>query len=163
LVIKPKPNRTGRFFQKFNRFNRFFFRFGFFGYFFSGFFGLIGFLVFLLTLAPCYGQSLIKICLGHRAPVNFELCRVSMLSTLLHCFAYSYVPSRGLSEAWTSTLSTSFTHLEYIYIYMSGQLVILTLMFFFFKKQRRWWMIYWHKIRWLESESLKSCVMAILC
>jgi hypothetical protein len=29
LFIKPKPNRTGRFFQKFNRFNRFFFRFGF--------------------------------------------------------------------------------------------------------------------------------------
>jgi hypothetical protein len=25
LFIKPKPNRTGRFFQKFNRFNRFFF------------------------------------------------------------------------------------------------------------------------------------------
>jgi hypothetical protein len=25
LVIKPKPNRTGWFFQKFNRFNRFFF------------------------------------------------------------------------------------------------------------------------------------------
>ena len=47
LLIKPKPNRTGRFFQKFNRF---FFRFGFFGYFFSGFLGLIGFLVFLLTL-----------------------------------------------------------------------------------------------------------------
>jgi hypothetical protein len=49
LLIKPKPNRTGRFFQKFNRFNRFFFRFGFFGYFVSGFLGLIGFLVFLLT------------------------------------------------------------------------------------------------------------------
>jgi len=49
LVIKPKPNRTGRFFQKFNRFNWFFFRFGFFGYFFSGFLGLIGFPVFLLT------------------------------------------------------------------------------------------------------------------
>jgi len=97
LVIK--PNRTGRFFQKFNRFNRFFFRFGFFDYFFSSFLGLIGFLVFLLTLTPCYGQSLIKICLGHRAPVNLELYRVSMLSTLLHCFAYSYVPSRGLSEA----------------------------------------------------------------
>ena len=49
LLIKPKPNRTGRFFQKCNRFNRFFFRFGFFGYFFSGFLGLIGFPVFLLT------------------------------------------------------------------------------------------------------------------
>ena len=49
LFIKPKPNRTGRFFQKFNRFNRFFFRFGFFGYFFYGFLGLIGFPVFLLT------------------------------------------------------------------------------------------------------------------
>jgi len=49
LLIKPKPNRTGRFFQKFNRFNRFFFRFGFFGYFFFGFLGLIGFPVFLLT------------------------------------------------------------------------------------------------------------------
>ena len=34
LLIKPKLNRTGRFFQNFNRFNRFFFRFGFFGFFF---------------------------------------------------------------------------------------------------------------------------------
>ena len=34
FLIKPKPNRTGWFFQKYNRFNRFFFRFGFFGYFF---------------------------------------------------------------------------------------------------------------------------------
>ena len=49
LLIKPKPNRIGRFFQKFNRFNRVFFRFGFFGYFFSGFLGLIDFPVFLLT------------------------------------------------------------------------------------------------------------------
>ena len=49
FVIKPKPNRTGRFFQKFNRFNQFFFRFGFFGYFFLGFLGLIDFLVFLFT------------------------------------------------------------------------------------------------------------------
>jgi len=31
FLIKPKPNRTGRFFQNFNQF---FFRFGFFGYFF---------------------------------------------------------------------------------------------------------------------------------
>nr|YP_010833491.1 hypothetical protein QLP06_mgp002 [Jatropha curcas]WFG81117.1 hypothetical protein [Jatropha curcas] len=30
-----------------------------------------------------------------------------MLSTLLHWFAYSYVPSRGSEEARTSTLSTS--------------------------------------------------------
>jgi hypothetical protein len=37
LFIKPKPNRTGRFFQKFNRFFRLFFS------------GLIGFPVFLLT------------------------------------------------------------------------------------------------------------------
>jgi hypothetical protein len=49
LLIKPKPNRTGRFFQKFNRFNRVFFRFGFFGFFFFGFLGLIGFLVFFLN------------------------------------------------------------------------------------------------------------------
>jgi hypothetical protein len=46
LLIKPKPNRTDRVFQKINRF---FFRFGFFGYFVSGFLGLIGFPVFLLT------------------------------------------------------------------------------------------------------------------
>jgi hypothetical protein len=83
--------------------------------------------------APCYGQSLIKICLGHRAPVNLELCRVSMLSTLLHCFAYSYVPSRGLSEARTSTLSTSFTHLEYIY----ERTISHPYFNVFFKKQRR--------------------------
>ena len=44
LFIKPKLNRTGRFFQKFNRFNRFFFRFGFFNYFFSSFLNLISFL-----------------------------------------------------------------------------------------------------------------------
>ena len=56
LLIKPKPNRTGRFFQKFNRFNRVFFRFGFFGYFFFGFLGLISFLVFLLT--PNYDHGL---------------------------------------------------------------------------------------------------------
>jgi hypothetical protein len=30
LFIKPKPNRTGRFFQKINRFNRFFFSVNFF-------------------------------------------------------------------------------------------------------------------------------------
>jgi hypothetical protein len=41
--IKPKPNRTGRFFQNFNRFNRFFFRFDFFNYFFSSFLSLINF------------------------------------------------------------------------------------------------------------------------
>ena len=41
--IKPKPNRTGRFFQKFNRFNRIFFRFGFFGYFFFRFSRFSGF------------------------------------------------------------------------------------------------------------------------
>jgi hypothetical protein len=33
-LIKPKPNRTGRFFQNFNRFNRFFFTVRFFSYFF---------------------------------------------------------------------------------------------------------------------------------
>jgi len=48
LLIKPKPNRTGRFFQNFNRFNRFFFRFGFFGYFFFNFLSLIGFSVFFV-------------------------------------------------------------------------------------------------------------------
>jgi hypothetical protein len=57
LLIKPEPNRTGRFFQKFNRFNQFFFRFGFFGYFFSGFLGLIGFPVFLLTPKYIYFNS----------------------------------------------------------------------------------------------------------
>jgi len=49
LLIKPKPNRTGRFFQKCNRFNRFFFSVRFFWFFFSSFLGLIGFPVFLLT------------------------------------------------------------------------------------------------------------------
>ena len=49
LFIKPKPNRTGWFFQKFNRFNQFFFSVWFFRLFFFGFLGLIGFLVFLLT------------------------------------------------------------------------------------------------------------------
>jgi len=34
LFIKPKPNRTGWFFQKFNRFNRFFFSVRFFRLFF---------------------------------------------------------------------------------------------------------------------------------
>jgi hypothetical protein len=45
-LIKPKPNRTGRFFKNSNRF---FSQFGFFGYFFSGFLNLIGFSIFLLT------------------------------------------------------------------------------------------------------------------
>ena len=49
FLIKPKPNLTGRFFQKFNRFNRFLFSVRFFQLFFSGFLGLIGFPVFLLT------------------------------------------------------------------------------------------------------------------
>jgi hypothetical protein len=37
-LIKPKPNRTGRFFQNFNRFNRFFFTVWFFQLFFFQFF-----------------------------------------------------------------------------------------------------------------------------
>ena len=37
LVIKPKPNRTGRFFQKFNRIDRFFFSVRFFQLFFFWF------------------------------------------------------------------------------------------------------------------------------
>ena len=36
-LIKPKPNRTGRFFQNFNRFNRFFFTVRFFRLIFSRF------------------------------------------------------------------------------------------------------------------------------
>jgi len=40
LVIKPKPNRTGRFFQKFNRFNRFFFSVRFFRLFFFSVFSV---------------------------------------------------------------------------------------------------------------------------
>ena len=36
-LIKPKSNRTGRFFQNFNWFHRFFSRFGFFSYFFPVF------------------------------------------------------------------------------------------------------------------------------
>ena len=42
--------------------------------------------------------------------MSFVIEFKSMLSTLLHwfaAFAYSYVPSRGSSEARTSTLSTS--------------------------------------------------------
>ena len=46
MLKKPKPNRTGRFFQNFNRFNRFFFTVRFFRLFF---FGFLGFPVFLLT------------------------------------------------------------------------------------------------------------------
>ena len=37
-LIKPKPNRTGRFFQNFNQFNRFFFTVWFFQLFFFQFF-----------------------------------------------------------------------------------------------------------------------------
>jgi len=49
-LIKPKQNRTGRFFFKILiGLISFFFMFGFFGYFFSGFLGLISFSVFLLT------------------------------------------------------------------------------------------------------------------
>jgi hypothetical protein len=57
LLIKPKPNRTGWFFQKYNRFNRFFFSVRFFQLFFSGFLGLIGFPVFFLT-ATIYSRTL---------------------------------------------------------------------------------------------------------
>ena len=49
-LIKPKQNRTGRFFKNFNRFNRFFFTVWFFRLFFFCFLGLIDFPVFLLTL-----------------------------------------------------------------------------------------------------------------
>jgi hypothetical protein len=56
LLIKPKLNRTGRFFQKFNRF----FQFDFFGYFFSGFLGLIGFPVFLLTTSWSQYKTIFK-------------------------------------------------------------------------------------------------------
>jgi len=50
-LIKPKLNRTGRFFQNFNRF---FFTVRFFWFFFSGF---LGFLVFLLTPSLAYTTS----------------------------------------------------------------------------------------------------------
>ena len=43
LLIKPKPNRTGRFFQKCNRFNRFFFSVRFFRFFFFRFNRFSGF------------------------------------------------------------------------------------------------------------------------
>jgi len=43
LLIKPKPNWTGRFFQNFNKF---FFQFSFFSCFFSNFLDLINFSVF---------------------------------------------------------------------------------------------------------------------
>ena len=49
LFIKPKPNRSGQFFQKITRFNRFFFSIRFFWFFFSGLLGLISFPIFLLT------------------------------------------------------------------------------------------------------------------
>jgi len=49
LVIKPKPNRTGRFFQKFNRFNRFFFSIRFFRLFFFRFSWFNRFSGFFLT------------------------------------------------------------------------------------------------------------------
>jgi hypothetical protein len=47
LLLKLKPNRTGRFFQNFNWFNRFFFG-SVFSVIFSGFLCLIGFSDFLL-------------------------------------------------------------------------------------------------------------------
>jgi hypothetical protein len=50
-LIKPKPNRTGWFFQNFNLF---FFTVQFFRLFFSGFLGLIGFLVFFSPLGNRY-------------------------------------------------------------------------------------------------------------
>jgi hypothetical protein len=59
LLIKPKPNRTSRVFQKFNRFNWFFFSVRFFQLFFSGFLGLIGFSVFLLTPNKFEFQSIL--------------------------------------------------------------------------------------------------------
>jgi hypothetical protein len=58
LLIKPKPNRTSRVFQKFNWFNWFFFSVRFFQLFFSGFLGLIGFSVFCSPLVEIRRGSL---------------------------------------------------------------------------------------------------------
>ena len=81
LFIKPKPNRTGRFFQKFNRFNRFFFRFGFFGYFFSGFLGLISFPVFLLTptIYDCPSTKYILISIFYTHPIKYKTYLIDII------------------------------------------------------------------------------------
>jgi hypothetical protein len=51
LLIKPKPNQTGRFFQNFNRFNRFFFSVWFFWLFFFQFCRFNQFFVFFSPLS----------------------------------------------------------------------------------------------------------------
>jgi len=55
LLIKPKPNRTGRFFQKFNRFNRVFFSVRFFRLIFFQFSRFNRFSGFFLT--PTYNTD----------------------------------------------------------------------------------------------------------
>jgi hypothetical protein len=59
MLIKPKPNRTGRFFQNFNRFNQVFFTVWFFSYYFSGFLDLIGFSIFFLPIEKTIHKAFI--------------------------------------------------------------------------------------------------------
>ena len=83
---KPKPNRTGRFFQNFNRFIRFFSRFGFFGYFFSG---LIGFSVFLNT--PSINWYMIST----YSSIIFVLITCLSWVIFLHIYRFKFVCNLG--------------------------------------------------------------------
>ena len=56
---KPKPNRTGRFFQNFNRFNQFFFRLFFFR--FSWFNRFFGFFTLPYSWCKCFVKNILII------------------------------------------------------------------------------------------------------
>lgn len=76
--------------------------------------------------APCYGQSLIKICLGHVAPVNLELCRVSIQlfstgSPTRMCRLGAHqkqelLPCQLAQDLKVIRSSLTFTHLEYFHL-----------------------------------------------
>jgi hypothetical protein len=71
-LIKPKPNRTGRFFQNLNGLIGFFFTVRFFWLFcFSGFLGLIGFSIFLLT--PSFDVLMLRMNLKNKKYYYFNI------------------------------------------------------------------------------------------
>ena len=70
LLIKPKPNRTCRFFQNFNRFNRFFFSVRFFWLFFFQFSQFNRFFCFFCSPLLIVIPRWITLNLAHDMPVG---------------------------------------------------------------------------------------------
>jgi len=123
-LIKPKPNRTGQFFQNFNRFNRVFFTVRFFRLFFSGFLGLIGFLVFLFTpirkrflkmksMKDIYNVKLIDICLYKVKLMKIKL-KIRLKICLLNIFV-SFRPPGDTNREFSNHSSYRFFLLSNIH------------------------------------------------